>query len=55
MQANSLFRMYSMTNPVTSTALLMLYEEGKFQLDDPRHSMDMAIQWNWYGSHDRLD
>jgi CubicO group peptidase (beta-lactamase class C family) len=35
MQANSLFRMYSMTKPLTSTALLMLYEEGKFQLDDP--------------------
>jgi CubicO group peptidase (beta-lactamase class C family) len=34
MKANSLFRMYSMTKPVTSTALLMLYEEGKFQLDD---------------------
>ena len=27
--------MYSMTKPVTSTALLMLYEEGRFQLDDP--------------------
>ncbi len=35
MQAGSLFRMYSMTKPVTSTALLMLYEEGRFQLDDP--------------------
>jgi len=35
MKADSLFRMYSMTKPVTSTALLMLYEEGKFQLDDP--------------------
>lgn len=35
MQASSLFRMYSMTKPLTSTALLMLYEEGKFQLDDP--------------------
>jgi CubicO group peptidase (beta-lactamase class C family) len=35
MKSNSLFRMYSMTKPVTSTALLMLYEEGKFQLDDP--------------------
>jgi CubicO group peptidase (beta-lactamase class C family) len=35
MRANSLFRMFSMTKPVTSTALLMLYEEGKFQLDDP--------------------
>jgi CubicO group peptidase (beta-lactamase class C family) len=35
MKADSLFRMYSMTKPVTSAALLMLYEEGKFQLDDP--------------------
>src|SRR5215831_5349349 len=35
MKSNSLFRMYSMTKPVTTTALLMLYEEGKFQLDDP--------------------
>ena len=35
MKSNSLFRMYSMTKPVTSTALLMLYEEGRFQLDDP--------------------
>lgn len=35
MQGNSLFRMYSMTKPVTSAALLMLYEEGKYQLDDP--------------------
>lgn len=30
-----LFRMYSMTKPITSVALLMLYEEGKFQLTDP--------------------
>ncbi len=35
MKTDSLFRMYSMTKPVTSTALLMLFEEGKFQLDDP--------------------
>jgi CubicO group peptidase (beta-lactamase class C family) len=35
MQTDYLFRMYSMTKPVTSTALLMLYEEGKFQLSDP--------------------
>jgi CubicO group peptidase (beta-lactamase class C family) len=27
--------MYSMTKPVTSVALLMLFEEGKFQLSDP--------------------
>ena len=35
MATNSLFRLYSMTKPVTSVALLMLYEEGKFQLSDP--------------------
>jgi CubicO group peptidase (beta-lactamase class C family) len=35
MQTDSVFRLYSMTKPVTSAALLMLYEEGKFQLTDP--------------------
>jgi CubicO group peptidase (beta-lactamase class C family) len=35
MRSDSLFRLYSMTKPVTSVALLMLYEEGKFQLSDP--------------------
>jgi len=31
---DDIFRMYSMTKPITSVALLMLYEEGKFQLTD---------------------
>ena len=35
MQADALFRIYSMTREVTSAAVLKLYEEGKFQLDDP--------------------
>ncbi len=35
MRTDHLFRLYSMTKPVTSAALLMLYEEGKFQLTDP--------------------
>jgi CubicO group peptidase (beta-lactamase class C family) len=34
MKTDHLVRMYSMTKPVTSAALLMLYEEGKFQLTD---------------------
>jgi CubicO group peptidase (beta-lactamase class C family) len=34
-RADDIFRMYSMTKPITSTALLMLFEEGKFQLTDP--------------------
>lgn len=35
MTANTLFRIYSMTKPITTVAALMLYEEGEFQLDDP--------------------
>lgn len=35
MPADALFRIYSMTREVTSAAVLKLYEEGKFQLDDP--------------------
>lgn len=35
MTERSLFRIYSMTRAVTSVAVMMLYEQGKFQLDDP--------------------
>ncbi len=35
MPADAIFRLYSMTRPITSTAAMMLWEEGKFQLDDP--------------------
>lgn len=35
MQANSIFRIASMTKPIISVAAMMLYEEGKFLLDDP--------------------
>lgn len=34
-EKDSLFRIYSMSKPITSVALMMLYEEGKFQLKDP--------------------
>lgn len=34
-QQDSVFRIYSMTKPITSVALMMLYEQGEFQLDDP--------------------
>lgn len=30
-----LFRIYSMTKPITAVAAMMLYQEGAFQLDDP--------------------
>ena len=35
MRPDTIFRIYSMTKPLTSTAIMMLYEEGRFQLDDP--------------------
>lgn len=35
MTDKSLLRIYSMTKPVTSVAVMMLLEEGKFTLDDP--------------------
>ena len=34
-QFDTIFRIYSMTKPITSVALMMLYEEGHFQLNDP--------------------
>ena len=35
MQADTIFRFFSMTKPITTVAVLMLYEEGKFLLTDP--------------------
>ncbi|MBQ85235.1 MAG: hypothetical protein CMQ16_02360 [Gammaproteobacteria bacterium] len=35
MPKDALFRIYSMTREITSTAVLQLYEAGKFELDDP--------------------
>ncbi|GEP00217.1 serine hydrolase domain-containing protein [Methylobacterium haplocladii] len=32
---DTIVRIYSMTKPLTSVAVMMLYEEGRFQLDDP--------------------
>ena len=37
-QADSLFRIYSMTKPLTSVLFMMLVEEGKVALDDPVHA-----------------
>lgn len=35
MTADAIFRIYSMTKPIVSTALMMLHEEGRFQLEHP--------------------
>ncbi len=34
---DTIFRIYSMSKPITSIALMMLFEEGRFQLTDPVH------------------
>jgi CubicO group peptidase (beta-lactamase class C family) len=40
MRTDAIFRLFSMTKPVTSVALLTLYEQGRFQLTDP---LDMYL------------
>ncbi len=37
MTEDVIFRIYSMTKPITGVALMILYEEGKFRLSDPVH------------------
>ncbi len=37
MRDDTIFRIYSMTKPITSIALMQLYERGLFQLNDPVH------------------
>ncbi len=34
-EPNTIFRIYSMSKPITSVAVMMLYEEGRFSLDEP--------------------
>ena len=33
-ESNTIFRIFSMTKPITAVALMTLYDEGKFNLDD---------------------
>src|SRR5881628_1848393 len=35
MEKDAIFSLASMTKPIVSTALMMLWEDGKFMLDDP--------------------
>ena len=37
MNFDTIFRIYSMTKAITSVALMTLFEQGKFELDDPAH------------------
>jgi CubicO group peptidase (beta-lactamase class C family) len=44
---DTIFRIYSMTKPITSVALMMLYERGLFSLTDPVHRF--IPQWRELG------
>ncbi|MBM0103616.1 beta-lactamase family protein [Steroidobacter sp. S1-65] len=35
MQKDTIFRIYSMTKPITGVAMMILFEQGKWQLNDP--------------------
>jgi CubicO group peptidase (beta-lactamase class C family) len=50
LQQDTLFRIYSMTKPITSVALMMLVEEGLIGLDDPVHRF--IPQWRNLGVYD---
>src|SRR5687767_6693293 len=36
---DAIFRIYSMTKPIVSVGLMMLWEHGRLQLDDPVHKL----------------
>lgn len=44
LQEDAIFRIYSMTKPITSVAVMMLYERGLFQLRDPVHKFIPAFR-----------
>ncbi|HEX2384064.1 MAG TPA: serine hydrolase [Acidimicrobiales bacterium] len=49
---DTIFRIYSMTKPITGVALLTLYEQGEFQLSDPVHRFipewkDLKVREKW--------
>ena len=54
LRKDSIFRIYSMTKPITGLAMMMLYEEGKWQLNDPvsRHIPEFARLKVYTGKND---
>jgi len=48
---DTIWRLYSMTKPVAGVAMMTLYEQGHFQLDDPVERW--IPEWkNWLSDHD---
>ena len=50
LQEDTIFRIYSMTKPLTSLALMKLVEEGRISLDDPVHRY--IPQWRELGVYE---
>jgi len=50
LQEDTIFRIYSMSKPLTSLALMMLVEEGRISLDDPVHRY--IPQWRELGVYE---
>ncbi len=56
MALDSLFRIYSMSKPVTGVAMMQLYEQGKWRLDEPvtKYAPELsalkALTWNADGT-----
>jgi CubicO group peptidase (beta-lactamase class C family) len=46
-KSDTIFRIYSMTKPITSVALMMLVEEGRVALDEPVHKY--IPEWSQLG------
>ena len=44
LEEDAIFRIYSMTKPITSVAVMMLYEKGLFQLRDPVYKFIPAFK-----------
>lgn len=54
MSEDAVFRIYSMTKPITGVGLMMLWEEGKFKLDDPvsKYLPEFANQRVYVGTNE---
>jgi CubicO group peptidase (beta-lactamase class C family) len=54
MMADTIFRLYSMTKPITATALMILVERGVIDLFEPVSNYLEAFSKQWIVSHDGL-
>lgn len=55
MTKDALFRIYSMTKPITGVAMMILFEEGRWRLDDPvsKHIPELKDLRVWKGTDDK--